>query len=194
MPEVVHPVDEPLVAIEHRRIRNLHAYWHAGWYHARPVSLLRAEAMRRLSAVVEPMPDRFGLAVFDAWRPLALQVELYEAAYSDPAMPPGFVAPPSDHPKTPSPHLTGGTVDLTLTIDGIPMALGTRYDDFTGLAAVAALEGAAGPDRDLRRLLYWAMRAQGFVVLAGEWWHFEYGTRRWAAIRGCAPLYGPASP
>jgi D-alanyl-D-alanine dipeptidase len=26
--------------------------------------------------------------------------------------------------------------------------------------------------------------AQGFVVLAEEWWHFEYGTRLWSALTG----------
>ena len=47
-------------------------------------------------------------------------------------------------------------------------------------------------DRDLRRWLYWSMTEAGFVVLNCEWWHFEYGTRRWGAIRGNDPLFGPA--
>jgi D-alanyl-D-alanine dipeptidase len=37
------------------------------------------------------------------------------------------------------------------------------------------------------------MRSGGFVVLHCEWWHFEFGTRRWAAITGNAPRYGAAS-
>ena len=36
------------------------------------------------------------------------------------------------------------------------------------------------------------MTETGFVVLNCEWWHFEYGTRRWGAIRGNDPLFGPA--
>ncbi len=37
------------------------------------------------------------------------------------------------------------------------------------------------------------LAAEGFVVFDGEWWHFEHGTRRWAAITGHPPRYGPAS-
>ena len=48
--------------------------------------------------------------------------------------------------------------------------------------------------RELRRLLYRTMHDAGFVVLHCEWWHFEFGTRRWAAIRSERPRYGPAVP
>jgi hypothetical protein len=41
-------------------------------------------------------------------------------------------------------------------------------------------------------LLYWAMRDQGFIVIDCEWWHFEIGTRRWAALTGRTPWYGAA--
>ena len=194
MPRVEHPIDEPLVPIAHRRIRKLGNYFHAGWQRARPEMLLRVDASARLNQVADSLPDGFGLAVFDAWRPLDLQAELYQAAYGTPGLPDGFVSPPDEDPTTPPPHLTGGTVDLTLTFDGTPLAPGAGFDDFTDRAATAALEGTPGIDRDVRRMLYWAMRAQGFVVLDCEWWHFEFGTRRWAALTGNAPLYGPAAP
>ena len=74
------------------------------------------------------------------------------------------------------------------------MGLGTGFDDFTATAAANALENDTGINRDLRRWLYWIMRAEGFIVLDCEWWHFEYGTRRWAALLGEKPLFGPASP
>jgi D-alanyl-D-alanine dipeptidase len=130
--------------------------------------------------------------VFDAWRPLALQAELYHAAYDHPGLPEGFVSPPDHDPRTPPPHLTGGTVDLTVTFDGIPLAPGAGFDDFTHRARADALEGEPGIDRAVRRLLFWGMCEQDFVVLDCEWWHFEHGTRRWAAITGRPPRYGPA--
>ncbi len=43
------------------------------------------------------------------------------------------------------------------------------------------------------------LESEGFRVYEGEWWHFEYGTPRWAAIReapGCyqiAELQNPVS-
>lgn len=192
LPPVTDPIDEPLVPVVHRRIRNLANYWHAGWRCARPDTLLRAGAMQRLAAAADGLPDRWGLAVFDAWRPLDLQAELYDAAYGDPGLPPGFVAEPIEDPALPPPHLSGGTVDLTLTVDGHPLALGTDFDGFTAEAAAMALETTPGPERELRRMLFWAMHATGFRLMTFEWWHFEFGTRRWAGITGNSPLYGPA--
>ena len=134
-------------------------------------------------------------ANFDGWRPLALQRELFDATYGPGSTAgPGAVAPPSADPRTPPPHLTGGTVDLTLCWQGRPLALGTGFDEFSALAATAAFEAEPGPVRTLRRLLYWTLRRHGFVVLAEEWWHFEFGTRLWSTITGHPVRYGPAAP
>lgn len=190
MPFVTEPVDEPLVPIDHPRIVGLPAYLAAGWEHARPELVVRRGVLARLAAAAESLPATFGLCVFDAWRPLALQTELYEHAYGAAELPAGFLAPPSSDPTAPPPHLSGGSVDCSLTVDGIPLALGTAFDDFTPRAAADAIEAEPGVDRELRRLLYWTMRAHGFVVLTFEWWHFEHGTRRWAALTGGAPRYG----
>ena len=193
-PPVTSPSSEPLVPLQHRRIRLLSNYWHAGWDNALPATWLRADALDRLAFAADRLPERLGLAVFDAWRPLALQAELYDAAYHEPGLPPGFVAEPIADPATPPPHLTGGTVDLTLTLDGTPLALGTGFDDFTAAALTESLETVPGAARELRRLLYRSLRSVGFVVLHCEWWHFEFGTRRWAALTGNNPIYGPAHP
>jgi zinc D-Ala-D-Ala dipeptidase len=189
---VTTPSSEPLVPVVHRRIRVLSNYFHAGWEHASIEMQLREGTFQRLSAVADSLPPRLGLAVFDAHRPLALQAELYDAAYGDSRLPPGFVSEPVADPATPPPHLTGGTVDLSLTIDGIALALGTDFDGFTAKAETTSLETTPGPERELRRFLVHRMRAEGFVALHCEWWHFEYGTRRWAAIKGINPIYGPA--
>lgn len=185
--------DDPLVRMVHPRIRNLENYRLAGWGGSRPGTWLRAEAAERLYMAAEGLPRRWGLCIFDAWRPLDLQAELYDCAYSDPNIPAGFVSPPDHDPRTPPPHLTGGTVDLSLTLDGIPLALGTGFDEFTDSARTPALERTPGACRELRRWLYSVMSGSGFVVLDCEWWHFEFGTRRWAAIKGCDPIYGPAN-
>lgn len=191
-PPVRFPSTEPLVEVSHRFISTLGAYHRLGLPGSRPDTRLRTGTFARLTRAVESLPPPFGLAVFDGWRSLQLQTELYRAAYSDPALPPGFVAEPSTDPALPPPHLTGGALDLTLTCQQIPLGLGTTFDDFTAEAHTASFEGIPGLVRDLRRLLFWAMSEAGFVVLPQEWWHFEYGTRRWAAIRGSTPLYGAA--
>ena len=186
--------DEPLVPIDLRAVRTLGCYFHAGWTHARPVTLARSGVVERLDRVAEGLPAGFGLAVFDAWRPLALQAELHAAAYGDDRLPPGFIAEPVADPARPPAHLTGGAIDLTLTWRGAPLALGTGFDDFTPGAHALAEESRPGPVRDLRRLLTASMRSQGFVVLDLEWWHFEWGTRRWAAIRGGTVVHGAGRP
>lgn len=183
---------EPLVPVDHPRVTVVPCYRQAGWSEATSEVLVRSGVLERLCAAVEHIPDPWGLAVLDGWRPLALQDALFRAAYADPALPSGFVAEPSSSPTTPPPHLTGGAIDCTLTWEGTPLALGTDFDDFTPRARTDALECEPGPARDLRRWLYWVMRAEGFVVLDVEWWHFEFGTRRWAAVTGAAPRYGPA--
>ena len=194
MPLVTSPSDEQMVPVVHDRIAVLENYRKAGWEHARTGTWLRVGAFERLCRVADSLPERWGICVFDAWRPLDLQAELYEAAYANPGLPAGFVSVPDHAAATPPPHLTGGTVDCSLTLDGIPLGLGTAFDDFTSAAQANILEGEASIDRDLRRWLYFCMRSVGFVILDCEWWHFEYGTRRWAGVKGKQPLYGPASP
>jgi D-alanyl-D-alanine dipeptidase len=191
--------DDPLVAIGAPRVRVLSAYRGEGWPHTVEGGYLRASVVERLVRVAGGLAEPFGLAVFDAWRPLPLQAALYDVAYADPDLPPGFVAEADPDPTTPPAHLTGGTVDLTLSYDGIPLALGTPFDDFRPVAQADRFEHATPIDegqrviRDLRRLLVAAMAAEGFVVLHCEWWHFEHGTRYWAAVTGGAPRFGPAS-
>jgi zinc D-Ala-D-Ala dipeptidase len=179
---------EPLAEISGSGITVLHSYAQDGWRNTVDRQWLRTGTLARLRQVV--LPQDFGIAVFDAWRPLALQRELFDATNAAA----GFVAPPSHDPATPPPHLTGGTVDLTLSWRGTPLALGTTFDEFTDAAAATAFEDTPGPVRTLRRLLFHTLHRQGFVALAEEWWHFEYGTRLWSSLTGQPARYGPAVP
>jgi zinc D-Ala-D-Ala dipeptidase len=195
MPSVAVPAaldHEPMVPITHRNIRVLQPYYHVGWNEARPGAFVRSGVAERVARVAENLPTGFGLAVLDAWRPLSLQAEIYDAAYADSSLPEGFVSQPSSDPATPPPHLTGGCLDVTLTWQGRPLALGSAFDDFTDEARADAYEGTPGRVRQLRRLLYWAMRDQDFIVIDCEWWHYEIGTRRWGAITDNTPFYGAA--
>ncbi len=187
---------EPLVRLD--GVHNVAVYARHGFPYAVDGAYLRSGAVERLTAAAARLPEPFGIAVFDAWRDPRLQQFLYDRAYAQPGLPVGFVARPSGDPRRPTPHSTGGTVDLTLTFEGQALGLGTDFDEFTERAFAAALEhvSPASPAdstaRQLRRLLYAAMSSEGFVVLAREWWHFEYGTRLWAAVTGEAPRYHAA--
>lgn len=188
---------EPLGFTSHPQIVNLSAYWRAGWVGAVQGAYLRGGALPRLYAVAEALPERFGLAIFDAWRTSVLQ-ELLAYRPESPEH-----EPSSGDPRDPAAHNTGGAVDLTLTYEGHPLSLGTPFGDSTERAVTAyfektiAAKGAGiGPEEVavvtvLRRLLFGVMSKEGFVNLPSRWWHFEYGTRRWAAQTGETPLYGP---
>jgi len=96
-----------------------------------------------------------------------------------------------------APHPTGAAVDLTLwdTRLNREMDLGTKYnanphetDNATFLHAVNISPEAAAN----RRILQSVMEGAGFVCYPSEWWHWSYGDRYWAFVRGegCA-LYSP---
>ncbi len=194
---VLEQVAGVLVPVTDAGIVDLAAYRAVGWDGALRVSLIRREIAERLAAVSSSLPSGFGLAVYDAWRPLALQSLLYETLGE--AAPLGYISAPSPDPTTPPPHLTGATADLTLTFDGVPLSLGTDFDHFGPRAHPDALESASidvsdTDARDLRRLLFSAMSAADFVVHHLEWWHFETGTARWSAITGRPARFGPISP
>lgn len=189
------PAPSDLVRVSHPRVRLLGCYWHEGWTFARPDTLLRPLTAQHLYAAANALPDGFGFAIWDAWRDPRLQRVLHDTVYQDSSLAPGFVAPPDPRPDRCPPHASGGTVDLTLTWHNRPLALGTLFDAFVPAAGAAYLE-PDGPEapRRLRRLLAHAMRSQGFVVHPQEWWHWEFGTRMWAAVTGQDPLFGHTSP
>jgi D-alanyl-D-alanine dipeptidase len=178
-----------MVEVAHPRIAYLAAYHRAGLPDGTELCLLRVSTAQRLYEAVGSLPEGFGLAVFDGWRHPHLQAYL-AAACPDPR----YVTPPEDPTTSPAPHTTGGAVDLTLTARGTALALGTSFDHFGPGAAVDAVEDRPGLIRDLRRMLHWAMVEAGFAPYSTEWWHFEYGTRRWGAHTGLEPRYGPVSP
>lgn len=111
-----------------------------------------------------------------------------------------FVSVPSRDPLEPSPHLTGGAVDVTLCdADGLPLDMGTLFDEaipashsdyFERLETLTPQQVNA---RDHRRLLYHTMQQQGFTNLPSEWWHFDYGDQLWAYYGSHQQAhYGPA--
>lgn len=186
---------EPLMPLTHLpRVVDLATYHAAGWPGALRPSHARTGAVSRLVSAAHLLPEGFGLAVFDAWRPLALQQRIFDHFYAGGSMlERGFVSVPSASRATPPPHLTGGTFDLTLTWQEHPLALGTAFDEFTGRAHTRSLEQEDSIERDLRRLLVSVLLRVGFVTYPTEWWHVEYGTRRWAAQWMTEPRYGPAA-
>lgn len=175
------------------------AYWNQGLDHALPTCYLRESVLARLMGAASILPEGRQLVVLDGWRPHELQTALHEhfsaevsARYPDldavehQQRVRQFVAPPSNDAKAPSPHLTGGSVDVTLCdANGDFLDMGTEFDQPSLLARTAALESlepseGQGPAQQHRRQLFAAMINAGFSNLASEWWHFDYGNQLWA--------------
>ena len=174
---------------------------------------VREGVYRRLLKVARSLPAEVGLVILDGWRPWRVQQYLFDTLQeairshhpelSDETLlerTREFVSVPTREASSPSPHLTGGAVDVTLSdADGLPLDMGTLFDEAVAASHSVALEEIARPDarqrqaRDNRRRLYGAMREQGFTNLPSEWWHYDLGDQLWAHYSSHAQaLYGPA--
>ena len=184
------------------------AYAGLGYAAALEDVYLRPEVAGRLLLACQSLaPEGLGLLVLDGWRSLALQKALYQDYREQLADASGlsgeelaelvarFVTDPERQTAPPA-HATGGAVDLTLcdAASGTPLDLGGAFDELTERSEPGyydrATDACGRRYAGLRRLLDEAMTGAGFVRLATEWWHFEYGTRLWSERRGTAVRFG----
>lgn len=183
--------DDVLTPVTEFGLIDLKAYWSAGMRGTLQESMVRKSVGQRVAHAAETLPPDFGFAIFDAYRSLALQRRLYAQTYGGESTPePGFVSVPTENLLTPPAHATGAALDITLTYRGQALSLGTEFDTFTERSSFHALEEEESVSRDLRRLLFFTLAPLGFTPYKLEWWHYEIGTCRWAAMTGLRPVYG----
>ena len=130
-------------------------------------ALLRRPAARALAAAqAELAPEGLGLLVWDADRPYAVTVDMWEAVGD-----PDYVA----DPRKGSRHNRGCAVDVTLVrlATGEALAMPTAHDDFTPRAAADATGLPAEVVANRARLRQ-VLERHGFVALPSEWWHFDF--------------------
>ena len=108
---------------------------------------------------------QYGLKIWDAYRPVAVQAVLWQASHND-----DYVANPEVGAG--SLHSWGIAVDATL-IDSRTrdVRMPTDFDDFTP-AAMLPYMGSSYEIRWNLRLLRYAMHKAGFCGLRTEWWHY----------------------
>jgi len=92
-------------------------------------------------------------------------------------------------------HQTGGAVDLTLCVEsGVPLDMGTAYLEHNA-KTVTDYPDLPEEQRRNRQILLDAMLEAGFINYPGEWWHFCYGDKMWAAYaRKPYAIYGEVTP
>ena len=155
--------------------------------------------------------------LFDAWRPQAVQRYFHDVwfpAWLGKRQPDlvgralvdeveKYWSAPTTGASSPSPHSTGGAVDLTLRFVSTKQSLfmGGLFDDVTADAWTDSLERRARVSMSddeacaNRRLLYWTMSEAGFANNPTEWWHFSWGDQMWARLTGRpAAHYGSCTP
>lgn len=127
-----------------------------------------AEALIRVHNELEKQGR--GLVIFDGYRPWSVTKLFWEVTPEDKRK---FVA----NPEKGSKHNRGCAVDLSIydQRSGELVAMPSGFDEFTERAS-PEYAGGTDDERANRDLLRRLMEAEGFIVNANEWWHFDYKT------------------
>ena len=169
-------------------------------------SYVRREVYDLLMKAAGNLPKGYRFRILDAWRPFALQQELYEDYSRDIIRQFGldekteeenkgfirkFVSEPIADPEVPPVHTTGGAMDITiLDPEGYELDMVSGFDEFSDRTYTAFYEKSADENiKTNRRLLYSIMTDAGFTNLPSEWWHYDYGDRFWAYYMKKPALY-----
>ncbi|MDN4071848.1 M15 family metallopeptidase [Fictibacillus terranigra] len=181
-------------------------YYHMTLPGAENDCFLRKGTVEKLIKAANYLPQNLKLVIFDGWRSYETQFAIYEAIKAHLETRnltkekmqeeiSKYVAIPTRDLNKPAPHLTGGAVDLTIADENGWLDMGTDFDDFTEKAQLEwyekkhQLTRQEEAIRDNRRLLRKVMEGAGFVSNSEEWWHYDYGNRRWANATGNSIIY-----
>jgi zinc D-Ala-D-Ala dipeptidase len=157
---------------------------------------LRRGVVRRLLKAQDALPMGLELLVIEGYRPPDLQRRYFDSYATELAEAHADWEPPRRHveaskfvsPPEVAPHGTGGAVDLTLcTRSGVELGLGTPVNaspEASHGSCYTASPVVPAQARELRRILGAALGGAGLVNYPTEWWHWSYGERYWALVRG----------
>lgn len=166
---------------------------------------LRKGVINRLLDATKLLPKGYKFLVYDGLRSYETQMSLYEDFYRKVHENLGrlndvdiekYVSLPSRDLEAPSPHLTGGSVDLTIVNEkGKPLDMGTDFDFFGDASRIdfyetTILSNECNEIRNNRRLLYDIMIEAGFTNFSSEWWHYDYGNQFYAKAMKTIAIYG----
>jgi D-alanyl-D-alanine dipeptidase len=171
-------------------------------------TLLRRMVAEKLCAASRLLPDGVRFSVIEGWRAPHIQARMYRSTWNwwqaqRPAWSEAtlrrvvnrFTAP-TDDPRVPPPHTTGGALDVML-VDArdAPLDLCSPYDPFDPRGYPFAAPALSPVARQNRHLLRTALESVGITNYPSEYWHWSYGDQGWA-YRGGHPhaLYGAVTP
>ena len=167
-------------------------------------NLIRRRVLTKLYDIADELPTGVNLKIYKTFRSRSKMNELFEAVIKEitdknpeigrhEAM--KLAKYRTEDPKSSmGGHETGGAVDVALCDDnGIDLDYGTNFHEYND-ATYTNNKNITKKQRKNRRYLVRIMRRHGFVNFPGEWWHFSYGDRMWAAYKGRrnGGIYGSA--
>ena len=158
---------------------------------------MRKEVYEKLEEASHLLPAGYKFKIWDAYRPFALQKELY-LLYKEQLIEKfslhnltdhevdefikRYISLPNEDSLLPPVHTTGGAIDLTIINEkGEELNMGTLFDEFTEKTTTSYFEDKDNEEiKNNRRLLYNIMISVGFTNFPSEWWHFDYLDRFYA--------------
>lgn len=186
-----------LLTINHSRIRPL-ATFHPQYANSyEGYSKIRKGVYERLLTMLKTLPEDVGIAYFEGFRTLAKQKEYFDAklkevllsipdkeiAYKETCR---HISPFIDNIPT---HTTGAAIDITLfrVKNGMAELLDMgKFDVIFGPndQQDTFSENTTMLQRENRLLLLEATAKSDLVNYGFEWWHFSYGDKVWASVKG----------
>lgn len=167
-------------------------------------NLIRKTVLFKLYDIADRLPKGVNLKIYKTFRSRTKMSESFEAVIS------GITATnpeigrheamklakfKTDDPKSSmGGHETGGAVDVALCDDnGVDFNYGTKFHEYND-STFTYNSHITKEQRKNRKKLVKLMKREGFVNFPGEWWHFSYGDRMWAAYKGKRDggIYGSA--
>ena len=110
--------------------------------------------------------DGYRIRIYDSYRPLSVQKNLYEA---NPPELSAFVAKPSKNER----HSIGLALDIGLSdLNGVEIKMPSEWDEFNEKAYIN-YTGGDKTARAHRDYLIKLMNSVGFTVYSKEWWHYN---------------------
>ena len=154
---------------------------------------VRHSVADRLRTAQSLLPAGMKLIVFDGYRSVEVQRALFDQFLDElRRLKPDwseeqlieeteyYVALPSTDASCPSPHSTGGAVDVAIISDNHMIEFGTPFDHGSERSSLRYFEDevhvqdeADEQASEHRRLLYHIMHEAGFEGYEHEWWHYN---------------------
>ncbi len=167
-------------------------------------NLIRKQVLFKLYRIADKLPEGVNLKIYKTFRSRIKMSESFESVIAQitaenpeigrhEAM--KLAKFKTDDPKgSMGGHETGGAVDVALCNDkGEDFNYGTRFHEYND-STFTYSSHITKEQRRNRKNLVKLMKKEGFINFPGEWWHFSYGDRMWAAYKGKrnGGIYGSA--